>query len=192
MTEQGQQVAAIWRDDGFARDWAQGDSFRDMLAFPRHIAAAIVAGDNPDPATVVDVGSGPGDFLAVLLQQFPSAHGIWTDASPAMLDLARERLAEFGDRVDYRIVDMTALTDGVLPAGADVITTSRAAHHLDRPACSASMPRRPGCWHRAAGSSTWTTSGPRGPGTRGTSASGRRAHSSGSRRAAPSTTTPTR
>ena len=142
MTEQGQQVAAIWQEADFARDWAQGDAFRDVLAFPRQMAAVIVAGDQPQPGTIVDIGSGPGDFLAVMLQQFPSARGIWTDASPAMLDLARDRLAEFGDRVDYRIVDMTALgrrrppwaaAGDALPAGADVITTSRAAHHLDRP-----------------------------------------------------------
>ena len=37
MTEQGQQVAAIWREAGFARDWAQGDAFRDVLAFPRRM-----------------------------------------------------------------------------------------------------------------------------------------------------------
>jgi SAM-dependent methyltransferase len=136
MTEQGQQVAAIWQEADFARDWAQGDAFRDVLAFPRQMAAVIVAGDQPRPGTIVDIGSGPGDFLAVMLQQFPSARGIWTDASPAMLDLARDRLAEFGDRVDYRIVDMTALSDDALPAGAGVITTSRAAHHLDRPGLS--------------------------------------------------------
>ena len=58
------------------------------------MAAVIVAGDRPAPGLIVDVGSGPGDFLAVMLQQFPSARGIWTDASEAMLGLARDRLAD--------------------------------------------------------------------------------------------------
>ena len=138
MTEQGQQVAAIWREADFARDWAQGDAFRDVLAFPRRMAAVIVAGDRPDPGLIVDVGSGPGDFLAVMLQEFPSARGIWTDASEATLGLARDRLAEFGDRVEFRIADMTDLagaaagTDAGGFPSADVITTSRAVHHLDR------------------------------------------------------------
>jgi SAM-dependent methyltransferase len=132
MTQQGQEAAAIWREADFARSWAQGDAFSDMLEFPRHMAAAIIAGDNPEPACIVDIGSGPGAVLAVFLEQFPSARGVWSDASEAMLDLAKERLAPFGDRVDYRIVDMTDLAGGGLPAGADVITTSRAAHHLDR------------------------------------------------------------
>ena len=53
MTAQGEQAAAIWRDTDFARGWAQGDSFRDLLDFPRRMAAAIVAGDNPAPAVIV-------------------------------------------------------------------------------------------------------------------------------------------
>jgi SAM-dependent methyltransferase len=132
VTQQGQEAAAVWREAGFARGWAESDVFSDMLDFPRHIAAAVVAGDNPAPACVVDVGSGPGAVLSVFLERFPSARGIWTDASEAMLGLAREQLAPFGDRVEYRIVDMTDLAGAGLPPDADVITTSRAAHHLDR------------------------------------------------------------
>jgi SAM-dependent methyltransferase len=131
-TEQGRAAAAIWRETDFAQEWAAGDSFRDLLAFPRQVAAVIIAGDNPEPGTIADIGAGPGDFLAVMLEQFPQARGVWTDASEPMLDLARERLAPFGDRVGFRIVDMTALDGGAIPAGVDVITTSRAAHHLDR------------------------------------------------------------
>jgi SAM-dependent methyltransferase len=131
VTQQGQEAAAVWREAGFARGWAESDVFSDMLDFPRHIAAAVVAGDNPAPACVVDVGSGPGAVLSVFLERFPSARGIWTDASEAMLGLAREQLAPFGDRVEYHIVDMTDLDGSGLPGHADVITTSRAAHHLD-------------------------------------------------------------
>ncbi len=132
MTQQGQQAATVWRDPGFARSWAHGDSARDLLEFPRRMAAVIVAGETPEPACIVDVAAGPGAVLAAFLEQFPSARGVWTDASEAMLALAKERLAPFGDRVDYRIADMTDLAGLGLPAGADVVTTSRAAHHLDR------------------------------------------------------------
>jgi SAM-dependent methyltransferase len=131
MTEQGRAAATIWSDRDFARAWAEGDALRAMLDLPRRISAAVVAGDRPEPSCVVDIGSGPGDYLAVFLEAFPSARGIWTDASQAMLEQARERLAEFGDRVTYRIADMTDLADAV-PDGTDVITTSRASHHLDR------------------------------------------------------------
>ncbi|HEX4832736.1 MAG TPA: class I SAM-dependent methyltransferase [Trebonia sp.] len=132
MTTQGRQAAAIWRDEGFATSWAAGDTTTaDLLAVPRRIAAEVVAGDNPSPAEIMDIGAGPGAVLAVFLQRFPGAHGTWSDASEAMLAMARENLAPFGARVDYRLADMTALDDAGLPATADVITTSRAAHHLD-------------------------------------------------------------
>lgn len=132
MTRQGQQAAAIWRDTDFAQSWADRDSVRDLLDFPRRMAAVIVAGDTPEPSCIVDVAAGPGAVLAVFLEQFPSASGIWMDASEAMLAMAKERLAPFGDRVDYRIADMTELAAARLPARTDVITTARAAHHLDR------------------------------------------------------------
>lgn len=131
MTEQGKRAAAPWQDPGFARDWASADGLGDMLDLPRRIAAAIVAADNPGAACVVDVGSGPGDLLAAFLDELGQARGIWTDASEAMLGIARQRLARFGDRVEFRIADMTELGSGVIPPGADVIATSRAAHHLD-------------------------------------------------------------
>lgn len=132
MTCQGELAAAVWRDAEFARSWTEHDSLRDLLEFPRRLAAVVVAGDNPEPACIVDVGAGPGTMLAVFLEQFPSAWGIWTDTSEAMLALARERLAQFDGRVEYRIADMTDLEGAALPAMVDVITTSRAAHHLDR------------------------------------------------------------
>lgn len=129
---QGERAAVTWRDADFARSWAENDSFSDLLSFPRRIAAAVVALDNPEPRCVVDVGAGPGAMLQAFLTQFPSARGVWTDASATMLELARQQLAPFGDRVEYHVADMTDLAGAGLPGDADVITTSRAAHHLDR------------------------------------------------------------
>ncbi len=189
MTAQGEQAAAAWRDTDFARDWARDDSFRDLLDFPRRIAAAIVAGDDRAPATIIDVGAGPGAVLEVFLRRFPRANGIWTDASRAMLDLAQEKLAPFGDRVEYRIADMTDLDGAGLPDAADVITTSSAAHHQDRTGLAGShqapAPRlAPGGWldnlHPLGPASQ---AGPPRDGslstTRGTSGCGRRARKFG-------------
>ena len=132
MTIQGARAAEIWRDDDFARSWAAGDSIHELLNFPRRMAAAIVAEDIAAPATIVDIGAGPGAFLEVFLERFPDAKGVWSDVSMSMLDMAKERLAPFGDRVEYVLADMTALEGTGLPDQADVITTSRAAHHFDK------------------------------------------------------------
>lgn len=132
MTEQGLRAAEPWRDVAFAGDWARNDSSVELLAFPRAIAAALVAADRPGTVRVIDIASGPGDFLAAFLDEFPDAEGIWTDASEAMLDLAKKRLAGYGGRVEFRLADMTDLAAGGLPTGVDAVVTSRAAHHLDR------------------------------------------------------------
>jgi SAM-dependent methyltransferase len=131
MTEQGQRVAEVWRDPAFANAWATGDSMGDLLAFPRRLAAALVALDRPEPRLVVDIGSGPGAFLSVFLDEFPSARGVWSDVSETMQERARDGLARYGDRVDFRLADMTDLAGGGIPGGADAIITSRATHHLD-------------------------------------------------------------
>jgi SAM-dependent methyltransferase len=132
VSAQGQRAAAVWSDSEFATSWAARDSFRDILEFPRRMAAVIVAGDLAEPATIIDLASGPGATLAAFLERFPQARGTWSDASEPMLALARETLAPFGDRVGYCLADMTALDGAGLPESADVITTSRATHHLDR------------------------------------------------------------
>jgi SAM-dependent methyltransferase len=149
MAGQSHQVKATWQEEDFAKTWAQRDAIRGMLDFPRRIAAAVVADDNPGLDHVVDIGSGPGDFLAAFLEEFPAAHGVWTDVSEAMLGLARERLAGLGDRVEYHLVDMTDLA--AIPDGVGLISTSRAAHHLNRGALldfytQASSHLAPGGW----------------------------------------------
>jgi trans-aconitate methyltransferase len=118
-----------WMDEKLAARWTAADSLKEMLVVPRRMSATIVVADRPETALVVDVGSGPGDYLATLLDAFPSARGVWTDVSPAMEDIARPELARYGDRIDYRLVGIEDLSP--LPAGADVITTSRASHHFD-------------------------------------------------------------
>jgi SAM-dependent methyltransferase len=118
-----------WMDEKLAARWTAADSLKDMLVVPRRISATIVAADRPGSTLVVDVGSGPGDYLATLLDAFPAARGVWTDVSPAMEDIARPELARYGDRVEFHLVDIEDLSP--LPGGADVITTSRASHHFD-------------------------------------------------------------
>jgi cyclopropane fatty-acyl-phospholipid synthase-like methyltransferase len=120
-----------WRDGALAKAWAQGDRLEGLLALPRRITADVLALAETPVATVLDVGSGPGAFLRVVLERLPSARGIWTDVSEPMRAIATERLASFGDRVDFRLADATEL-DGLARAGSiDAIVTSRVTHHLD-------------------------------------------------------------
>lgn len=120
-----------WKDATFAAEWAGQDVLGGLLRVPRRLAAVVVAHTRPEPRLIIDVASGPGAFLEVFLDEFPDARGVWTDGSPAMEEQARANLARFGDRVEYRLVDMTELGEAGLPADADVVLSSRASHHLD-------------------------------------------------------------
>lgn len=123
-------VTSSWTEPGFAGEWARHDSLRDLLSLPRSIAAQIVMAERTDAALVVDIGSGPGDFLAFFLDRMPAARGIWTDLSTEMRDIARENLARFGERVEYHVADMGDIARH-LPHGVDAVISSRVIHHLD-------------------------------------------------------------
>ena len=118
-----------WMDEKLAARWTAADSLKELLVLPRRISATVIAADRPGTALVVDVGSGPGDYLSTMLDTFPAARGVWTDVSPAMAEIARPALAGYRDRVEFRLVDLEDLSP--LPEQADVITTSRASHHFD-------------------------------------------------------------
>lgn len=131
MTSPSERAARAWQDPTFAHAWAAEDRMGDFLALPRAIAAAVVALEGPAPRCVVDVASGPGAFLAVFLERFPSARGVWTDASEAMLQTAQAELARYRERVAFGLGDMSDLASAGVSGDVDVIVTSRALHHLD-------------------------------------------------------------
>jgi trans-aconitate 2-methyltransferase len=56
--------------------------------------------------TVLDAGCGSGRVTEQLLERLPTGRVIAVDASPSMVDAARERLARFGNRVDYLVADL--------------------------------------------------------------------------------------
>lgn len=116
------------RDLRFAPRRAGQDAPADLLGLPLAIAAGIVAADRPGSRLVIDIGSGPDSVLDRFLAALPGARGVWADVSSAMAALARERLAPYAPRVDFRLADMTDLRG--LPFPADVIASSHASHHL--------------------------------------------------------------
>jgi trans-aconitate 2-methyltransferase len=57
---------------------------------------------------VLDAGCGSGRVTQELLDRLPNGHVVALDASRAMLDEARRRLAAYGDRVDFILADLGA------------------------------------------------------------------------------------
>jgi tRNA (cmo5U34)-methyltransferase len=80
---------------------------------------------------VLDLGSGDGNLLALVLVAHPGATGVALDFGDEMLRLASERFAADA-RVEVRRHDLSS----PLPAdleGFDAVVSSFAIHHLDPP-----------------------------------------------------------
>ncbi len=118
-------------DEEAAREWAALDRAKstNTLEYPWKLAATIAGVDRP-VTRVLDVASGPGGFLGAVLDESPGSSGIWFDFSQAMKEAATENLARFGDRVEFQLGDMTVLSALGGQGSFDLVTTSRATHHL--------------------------------------------------------------
>ena len=122
-------VVESWSAPGYAESWRKADGLSSMLEFPWAIAAALVKADT-SPALIVDVGSGPGTFLAGFLAAFPEAHGVWIDAAPSMQEQAEATLEPYAGRVEYVVADAADLAGVEAARGANVVLNSRVAHHF--------------------------------------------------------------
>jgi SAM-dependent methyltransferase len=124
-----QRPLGSWHTGEYVAGWLEQDVIGDMLKLPRRLSAALVADAGVDVQHVVDLGAGAGPYLQVLLDAFPAARGTWSDSSQPMLETARERLADYGDRVEFVIGDAQDL-EAIDTPPADVIVTSRVVHHF--------------------------------------------------------------
>ena len=69
----------------------------------------------PSPATVVDLGCGPGNLTRMLAERWPDAAITGVDSSPAMIERARAE----ADGIEWRLADVREWT-----GSADVIVTN--------------------------------------------------------------------
>jgi len=96
-----------------------------------------------DPATVVDLGCGPGNLTTLLAQRWPGATIAGVDSSAEMIETARR---DHGDAGSFEVGD---LRDWSAPAGADVLVSNATLQWL--PDHLNLLPRlldqvRPGGW----------------------------------------------
>ena len=90
--------------------------------------------------SLLDLGCGDAANLAPILKNSPISHYSGVDLSAVALELARDTLAELGNRVSLHCADMMAFMDRDSTT-YDVIFSSYALHHLDRPAKQAFLSR---------------------------------------------------
>ena len=86
---------------------------------------AFYLADRPHPQ-VLDLGSGTGSLVGLLLSRIATATVVAIDTDPAMMVEARERLAAVLPRVTHLLRDFL----GPLPGGSDACMASLALHHI--------------------------------------------------------------
>jgi trans-aconitate 2-methyltransferase len=96
---------------------------------------------------VLDAGCGSGRVTEQLAERLPHGRVVALDASPSMIDAARDRLASFGDRIEYVVADLaTALP---IEDEVDAVFSTATFHWvLDHDALFANLAAvtRPGGW----------------------------------------------
>jgi tRNA (cmo5U34)-methyltransferase len=121
---------------------ASYDADMDVMHPNRHRMADIIvevlaAGDR-EPSSLLDLGTGTGFLLQRLLLRFPNVRALAVDGARQMLDLARVRLGEAMEWVDFRVGDFHDLPKVCRGVHAvDAVVSSFALHHLQPEAKSA-------------------------------------------------------
>jgi trans-aconitate 2-methyltransferase len=88
------------------RDWDARTY--DRIADPQARWGSIVLDRLPldGDEAVLDAGCGSGRVTERLAERLPRGRVIALDGSPSMIEAARERLARFGDRVEFVVADL--------------------------------------------------------------------------------------
>jgi trans-aconitate 2-methyltransferase len=94
------------RETRLPHDW-DGASY-DRVAHPMTRWGSNVLDRLPllGTETVLDACCGSGRVTEQLVERLPGGHVVALDASPSMVEAARERLGRFGDRVSFVVADL--------------------------------------------------------------------------------------
>jgi tRNA (cmo5U34)-methyltransferase len=121
-----------WADEAYVAYWLEREASRprDRLRDFRIVRAIIPRADD-EVFRYLNIGCGDGPLDEVLLSSFGNARATLVDGSETMLNGARNRLKQFGDRVETVRVDLSS-PDWVqaLDGRFDVAVSTIAIHNL--------------------------------------------------------------
>ncbi len=106
------------------QDWDAATYDRIANPHVRWGASVLERLDSHGVRLVLDAGCGTGRVTEQLLERLPDARVLALDASPAMLEQARARLAPFGRRVRFMQADLRAPLPVERPVDAIVSTAT--------------------------------------------------------------------
>ena len=116
--------------DKYAADYDRIQPVKiEMYRFYHELALDLIPFEPEDTFSVVDLGCGTGEFLAMLLKRFTNAEAIGLDISAEMLEVAAKKISHAGDRVRFQQHDLNEVTSGE-PGQTDLVVAFSALHHL--------------------------------------------------------------
>jgi SAM-dependent methyltransferase len=120
-----------WADKDFADRWDGKNHFRDNPDREEQLdlIVSLLADGCGDDSLILDLGSGSGRVEELIFERIPGARVAGVDSSPSMLDIARKRLATFGNRFIPVVGGMGDLAALELPTGPYAFAISVQALH---------------------------------------------------------------
>ena len=121
-----------WNDSDFAIQWDQTSLQGNPTRVEQlDILISLIADIYRQGSTLLDLGIGSGLVEEQLFARVAGVEVVGVDASPAMLDLAKQRLAAFEDRCTLIQHDFAGITELALPAKPyQIVMSVQALHHL--------------------------------------------------------------
>ncbi len=95
------------------------------------VALEVLPFQHTRPLRVLDLGVGTGVFSRRVLEEYPNSTVVAVDGAASMLELAKTRLGELAQRVEWILCDFQTMPGCVTaPETFDVVISSYALHHL--------------------------------------------------------------
>ncbi len=123
-------MAQNWQDPAFAEAW----DARHLAGNParaEHLSLLLAILDHVNGGWILDIGCGSGLVAQMVLDRSPNIRVFGLDSSTAMLTIARDRLARYGERVRLADGDLTSLDRVEAPSECSAVIAVQSLHHLD-------------------------------------------------------------
>ena len=123
-------MAQNWRDPAFAEAW----DARHLAGNParaEHLSLLLAILEQVNGGWILDLGCGSGLVAQMVLDRSPNIRVFGLDSSTAMLTIARDRLARYGERVRLADGDLTSLDRVEAPSECSAVIAVQSLHHLE-------------------------------------------------------------
>ncbi len=123
-------MAHDWQDPAFAQAW-DARACTGNPARAEHLSLLLAILEPVNSGWILDLGCGSGLVAQVVLERFSNVRVFGLDSSNAMLDIARARLARYGERVVLEQGDLTSLDRVEAPSECAAVIAVQSLHHLE-------------------------------------------------------------